>query len=93
MTHEIAMEYALEQPATAEPVVLAESTSGNPFGLTDREVEVLGLVAGGLTDGQVARELHISPRTVNRHLGSVYRKLGVPSRAAAARQAVELGLI
>ena len=64
-----------------------------PAGLSDREVEVLGLVAEGLTDGQVARELRISPRTVGRHLGSIYRKLDVPSRAAAARKAVERGLI
>ncbi len=93
MTLEIAIEYALDQPATPEPIVSARPTTDHSFGLTDREVEVLGLVAGGLTDGQVARELHISPRTVGRHLGSVYRKLDVPSRAAAARQAVELGLI
>jgi DNA-binding CsgD family transcriptional regulator/Tfp pilus assembly protein PilF len=61
--------------------------------LSDREIEVLRLVADGLTDGQVALKLHISPRTVGRHLGSIYKKLGVPSRAAAARKAVERGLI
>jgi DNA-binding CsgD family transcriptional regulator len=53
----------------------------------------LRLAAEGLTDGQVARELHISPRTVGRHLGSIYRKLGVPSRAAATKMAVKHGLI
>lgn len=61
--------------------------------LTPREVEVLRLVAEGLTDGQVAERLYISPRTVGRHLGSIYKKLGVPSRAAAARRAVEHSLI
>jgi len=61
--------------------------------LTYREVEVLKLVADGLTDGQVAGRLHISPRTVGRHLGSIYKKLGVPSRAAAAKKAVEQSLI
>jgi LuxR family transcriptional regulator, maltose regulon positive regulatory protein len=61
--------------------------------LSSREVEVLRLVADGLTDGQVAERLYISRRTVGRHLGSIYKKLGVPSRAAAARQAVERGLI
>jgi DNA-binding CsgD family transcriptional regulator len=50
-------------------------------------------VADGLTDGQVARDLHISPRTVGGHLGSIYKKLDVPSRAAAAKMAVERGVI
>ena len=64
-----------------------------PHALSAREVEVLELVAQGLTDAQVAERLHLSPRTVGHHLRSVYRKLRVPSRAAAARAAVELGLI
>jgi len=57
--------------------------------LTAREVEVLGLVAEGLNDQEVAQRLYLSPRTVGRHLTSVYRKLGVGSRTAAA----ERGLI
>lgn len=61
--------------------------------LSPREAEVLRLVAKGLTDGQVAQELYISPRTVGVHLGSVYRKLAVPSRAAAVKEAVERGVI
>jgi ATP/maltotriose-dependent transcriptional regulator MalT len=90
---EVAIQYALEQPTQPEQISPAEPVPDNPFGLSDREVEVLRLVAEGLTDGQVARELHISPRTVGGHLGSIYRKLGVPSRAAAARKAVERGVI
>jgi predicted ATPase/DNA-binding CsgD family transcriptional regulator len=62
---------------------------GYPAGLTVREVEVLRLVAQGLTDAQVAEQLVISPRTVNTHLTSIYNKLGVDSRAAATRFAVE----
>jgi DNA-binding CsgD family transcriptional regulator len=54
---------------------------------------VLRLVAEGLTDAQVAERLYISPRTVNRHLGSIYRKLGVPSRAAAVKAAVGRDLL
>ena len=50
-----------------------------PAGLTAREVEVLRLVARGLTDAQVAEQLVISPRTVNTHLTSIYNKLGVDS--------------
>jgi predicted ATPase/DNA-binding CsgD family transcriptional regulator len=88
-----AIEYALEQSTPPEQVPPVESAPQNPYGLSDREVEVLRLVAEGLTDGQVARELHISPRTVGRHLGSIYKKLGVPSRAAAAKMAVKHGLI
>lgn len=61
--------------------------------LTSREIEVLRFMAEGLTDAQVAGRLYISPRTVGQHLRSIYRKLGVPSRTAAARRADELGLI
>ena len=88
-----AIEYALEQSTPPEQISPVEPAPQNPYGLSDREVEVLRLVAEGLTDGQVARELHISPRTVGRHLGSTYKKLGVPSRAAAAKMAVKHGLI
>jgi predicted ATPase/DNA-binding CsgD family transcriptional regulator len=62
-------------------------------GLTTREVEVLRLVAQGLTDAQVAERLVISHRTVTTHLSSIYNKLGINSRAAAARFAAEHQLI
>ena len=61
-------------------------------GLSPRELEVLGLVAQGLTSAQVAERLFLSPRTVNAHLGSIYHKLGVRSRSAATRFAVEHNL-
>jgi predicted ATPase/DNA-binding NarL/FixJ family response regulator len=64
-----------------------------PAGLTPREVEVLCLVAQGLTNFKVATQLVISPRTVNTHLGSIYRKLNTSSRAAATRFALEHGLV
>ena len=64
-----------------------------PAGLTAREVEVLRLVAQGLTDAQVAEQLVISPRTVNFHLTSIYSKLGVSSRSAATRYAMEQHLV
>lgn len=63
-----------------------------PAGLTAREVEVLRLVAEGLTDSEVAERLYLSPRTVGSHLRSVYNKIGVSSRTAASRFAVENGL-
>jgi predicted ATPase/DNA-binding CsgD family transcriptional regulator len=64
-----------------------------PAGLTAREVEVLRLVAQGLSDAQVAEQLVISPRTVNWHLTSIYGKLQVSSRSAATRFAVEHRLV
>lgn len=64
-----------------------------PAGLTAREVEVLALVAQGLTDAEVAERLVLSPRTVNAHLTSIYNKLGVNTRAAATRFAVEQKLV
>ncbi len=64
-----------------------------PAGLTAREVEVLRLVAQGLTDAQVAEKLVVSPRTVNWHLTSIYGKLQVSSRSAATRYAIEHHLV
>jgi predicted ATPase/DNA-binding CsgD family transcriptional regulator/tetratricopeptide (TPR) repeat protein len=64
-----------------------------PAGLTAREVEVLRCLAQGWTDTQIAEHLVISPRTVNRHTTSLYSKLGVCSRAAATRAAMEHHLL
>jgi predicted ATPase/DNA-binding CsgD family transcriptional regulator len=64
----------------------------HPRGLTSREVEVLGLVATGLTDAQVAERLVLSVRTVHSHVRSIYRKLGVSSRSAATGYALRHGL-
>ncbi len=86
MTPDEVTEYALK---TEEPPEKPKDTAG----LSGRELEVLRLVAEGLTDAQVAQRLYLSPRTVGFHLGSVYRKLGVPSRAAAAREAARRSLI
>jgi DNA-binding NarL/FixJ family response regulator len=61
----------------------------HPAGLTTREVEVLRLVAQGMTNEQVAEQLVISPRTVDTHLTSIYSKIGVSSRSAATRYALE----
>ncbi len=61
--------------------------------LTPRELEVLRLVAQGRTDAQIAEQLVISPRTVNAHLTSIYRKIQVSSRSAATRYAIERKLV
>ena len=76
-----------------EPEELVAPAATHAGGLSEREVEVLGLVAQGLTDAEVADKLYLSPRTVNSHLRAVYRKLEVPSRAAAVKAAIERRLI
>ena len=69
------------------------SSSNGLFGLTARELDVLRLVATGLTDAQVADQLVVSPRTINSHLHSIYGKLGGSSRSAATRHAVDRKLV
>jgi DNA-binding NarL/FixJ family response regulator len=61
---------------------------GHENALSDRELEVLVLVARGLSNRQVARELHISEATVKRHLANIYEKIGVGSRSDAVRTAL-----
>ena len=63
------------------------------FQLTNREQEVLHLVAQGYTDRRIAQSLIISPRTVNRHLSNIFVKLAVPCRTAAVAYAIRLGLV
>jgi DNA-binding CsgD family transcriptional regulator len=64
-----------------------------PRGLSEREVEVLALVARGLTNKEVGAALDLSPRTVQQHTLRIYRKLGVSTRAAAGLFAAEHGLV
>jgi DNA-binding CsgD family transcriptional regulator len=61
--------------------------------LSGRELEVLRLVAGGLSDREIARRLVLSPHTVHRHVANIRTKLGLPSRAAAAAYATRIGVI
>jgi DNA-binding NarL/FixJ family response regulator len=53
--------------------------------LTRREREIAWYVAGGLTNPEIAAELHLSPRTVEHHVANILRKLDVPSRRAVAQ--------
>jgi pimeloyl-ACP methyl ester carboxylesterase/DNA-binding CsgD family transcriptional regulator len=73
----------------SQPAVSAEGTKE----LTDRELEVLRLVADGLSDNEIAERLVLSPHTVHRHVANLRAKLGQPSRAAAAAAAARRGLI
>ena len=60
--------------------------------LSEREREVLTLIASGATNREIAERLYLSPHTVKEHASSLYRKLGVKNRAEAARRAERLGL-
>ena len=64
-----------------------------PAGLTEREAEVIGLLARGYQTKQVAGTLGISVKTADRHVQNAYRKIGVSTRAAAAVFAMEHGLV
>jgi len=79
-----------QDPAAGQaPAVTGEAASV----LTPRELDVLKLVAQGLTNADVARRLVLSEHTVHRHLANILRKLGLSSRAAAAAWAVRTGLV
>jgi DNA-binding NarL/FixJ family response regulator len=85
-----------DEQLLAEARRVADVTPSRPIGpvsLTAREIEVLRLVAAGLTDAVIASRLHLSVRTVNAHLRAVYTKLGVSSRAAATRIATTEGVL
>lgn len=74
----------------------AEPDRGTPAegqDLTSRETEVLALVAGGLSDREIAERLVLSPHTVHRHVANVRTKLGLPTRAAAVAAAAKRGLL
>jgi HD-GYP domain-containing protein (c-di-GMP phosphodiesterase class II) len=64
-----------------------------PAGLTDREVDVLRLVARGLTNKEVASSLDISVKTAGNHLQNVFQKIGVTTRAGAAMYAMQRGIV
>ncbi len=71
----------------------SSSAPAYPDNLTAREVEVLRLMAQGWTDAQIAEQLVISLRTANKHATTIYSKIGVSSRSAATRYAIEHRLV
>ena len=75
-----------DPPVRHSPTSLVEQ-------LTAREVEVLRLLASGLTNGQIADALSVSPGTVKNHVAHIIAKLGVSDRTQAAVRALELGLL
>jgi DNA-binding CsgD family transcriptional regulator len=73
---------------------LVEGNQTEPTGpLTTREVEVLKLVASGITNRKIAQTLHISEKTVARHLSNIFNKLDLASRSAATAYAYQRGLV
>jgi DNA-binding CsgD family transcriptional regulator len=68
------------------------TTRDNPAGLTAREVEVLGLVAQGLRNAEIAERLFVSTKTVGHHVSAILHKLDVRTRAEASAEAVRLGI-
>jgi DNA-binding NarL/FixJ family response regulator len=82
------------QPDAARVARLVDApVARGPEQLTDRECEVLRLVAAGKTNRQVAADLVISEHTVGRHLQNIFMKLGLSSRAAATAYAYEHDLV
>ena len=80
------------KPALTAPSSAAAAPPSHA-GLTAREMDVLRLLAQGLTSAQIAERLVIGLVTVNAHVRSIYSKLGVTSRAAATRYALEHHLL
>lgn len=68
-------------------------TRASPVGLTERETEILRLLAEGLPNADIARQLYLSPKTVQHHVSSVLSKLGAHRRGEAVTQALRQGLI
>ena len=77
----------------APPAPPSESDCDTLAEISEREREVLGLVAQGLSDTQIAERLVISPHTVHRHVANILAKLRLPTRAAAAARAARAGLL
>jgi ATP/maltotriose-dependent transcriptional regulator MalT len=82
-----------ERGARSIPRGPSTPTRRNPEGLTERQVDVLRLLADGLTNAAIAERLVVSVRTVDSHVAAVLAKLGVQSRQDAVRAAGELGLL
>ena len=69
------------------------TTQANPYGLTNRQYEILLLLAEGLRNPEIADRLSTTPKTIEHHVSDVLAKLNVRSRAEAVRLAFQLGLV
>lgn len=82
-----------DRGVTNVPAGPRATTRGNPAGLTERQVEVLGMLAEGLSNAQLASRLFISPKTVDHHVSAILGKLQASSRTEAVHIARERGII
>jgi DNA-binding CsgD family transcriptional regulator len=82
-----------ELGAQSVPRGARPTTRTNPAHLTARELEILRLIADGLRNAAIAERLSLSPKTVDHHVSSILSKLGVNTRTAAVREAVQMGLV
>jgi DNA-binding CsgD family transcriptional regulator len=88
----VGRQYQLPEEPVAVAAV-APAPIDDPYHLTDREREVLRLVAAGRTTGEIAAVLHISPRTAAKHVSNIMEKMNVSSRTSAVALAMREGLI
>jgi predicted ATPase/DNA-binding NarL/FixJ family response regulator/transcriptional regulator with XRE-family HTH domain len=86
------LEAAIDEALSARALVGESSAERLPAGLSQREAQVLRLVAEGKTNHAIATELVLSDKTVKRHLGNIFSKLGVSSRSAATAFALRAGI-
>ncbi len=70
-----------------------EERQWGPWSLTQRELEVLQLLAEGSTNGEISQRLYISPKTTKNHLAAIFQKLDVTNRTHALVRAVVMGLV
>jgi DNA-binding NarL/FixJ family response regulator len=97
--HAAAHGQAVLDPAVQQRLVAAASraprprAAGGPAELTERETEVLRLLAGGASNGAIARTLYIGQSTVKTHVNHIFAKTGSADRAAAVRYAYDHGIV
>ncbi|MGH7777557.1 MAG: response regulator transcription factor, partial [Candidatus Dormibacterales bacterium] len=84
---------AAHEEAEAREALRRLQRPSSDLSLTPREMEVVRLLARGLSNPAIASQLGLSPHTVHRHVASLLRRLDVPTRAAAAAEATRLGLV
>ena len=92
LAHKIANRRLMAEVAAALAETEGDLAGRLPGKLTSRQAEVLRLLADGLSNKEIAARLYLSPGTVERHVTTIYRKLGLGGRVDAARYAVKNGL-
>jgi DNA-binding NarL/FixJ family response regulator len=82
-----------DRAAIAESVRRDDDRQWGPWSLTQRELEVLQLLAEGATNSEISQRLYISPKTTKNHLAAIFQKLDVTNRTHALVRAVVMGLV